>query len=42
MLDDRFGHGLISISPNDKSRRCLKLFMKYLIVPNGKHTIGQS
>ena len=31
MLDDRFGPGLVSISPNNKSRRCLKLFIKYLI-----------
>ena len=32
MLDDRFGPGLISTSPYIKSRRYLKLFMKYLIV----------
>ena len=32
ILDDRSGLGLISISPDNKSRRCLKLFMKYLIV----------
>ena len=33
MLDDRFGPGLISISPDNKSRmRLWKLLMKYLIV----------
>ena len=32
ILDDRFVPGLVSISPEDKSRRCLKLFIKYLIV----------
>ena len=32
MLDDRFGPGLVSLSPDNKSRRCLKLFIKYLIV----------
>ena len=31
MLDDRFGPGLISISPDNKSRRCLKLFINYLV-----------
>ena len=31
MLDDHFGPGLVSISPDNKSR-CLKLFIKYLIV----------
>ena len=38
MLDDRFGSGLISISPDNESRRRLKLFIKYLIV----NIIGQS
>ena len=33
MLYDHFEPGLISISPNNKSRRCLKLFIKCLI-PN--------
>ena len=32
MLDDRFGSGLISKSPDNKSRRYLKLFTKYIIV----------
>ena len=32
ITDDHFGPGLISISPDNKSRRCLKLFIKYLIV----------
>ena len=32
MLDDPFGPGLIPIFPDNKSRRCLKLFIKYLIV----------
>ena len=32
MLDDRFGPELVSIVPDNKSRRCLKLFIKYLIV----------
>ena len=32
ILDDRFGPGLLSISRDNKSRRCLKLFMKYLVV----------
>ena len=32
MLDDRFKPGLVSLSPDNKSRRCLNLFIKYLIV----------
>ena len=32
MLDGRFGPGLISISPDDKSRRCLRSSMIYLLV----------
>ena len=32
MLDDRFGPGLVSLSPDNKSRKCLNLFIKYLIV----------
>ena len=32
MLDYCFGPGLVSLSPYNKSRRCLKLFIKYLIV----------
>ena len=35
MLDDfgqnNFGPGLTSISPDNKSRRCLNLFIKYVI-----------
>ena len=31
ILGDRFGSGLVSISPDKKSRRCLKLFIKYII-----------
>ena len=32
MLDYRFGPGLVSLSLYNKSRRCLKSFIKYLIV----------
>ena len=32
MLDDHFGSELVSISLDNKSRRCLKLFIKYPIV----------
>ena len=32
MIDDRFGPRLISISHDNKSRRCLKLFIKYILV----------
>ena len=32
MLDDRFGPELILISLDSKSRKCLKLFIKYIIV----------
>ena len=31
ILGDRFGSGLVSISPDKKSRTCLKLFIKYII-----------
>ena len=37
MLDDRYGPWLVSISPDNESRRCLKLFIKYLIA----NIIGQ-
>ena len=30
MLDDHFGSGLSWISPDNKSRRCLKLFIEYI------------
>ena len=31
ILGDLFGPGLTSISPNNKSRRCLRLLIKYMI-----------
>ena len=38
MLDDHFGSRLIWIFPDNKSRRCLKLFVEYLKI----NIIGQS